>query len=64
MKVRLRFLPSEVNEMVKVPRGGFLSNDGMMALQQFLSLSCINSNSKYLFAPQDEGEAAVLPQCA
>jgi hypothetical protein len=44
MKVRLRFLPSEVNEMVKVPRGGFLSNDGMMALQQFLSLSCINSN--------------------
>ena len=60
----LNMLDHIMNEMVKVPRGGFLSNDDMMALHQFLSLSCINSNSKYLFAPQDEGEAAVLPQCA
>ena len=64
MKVRLRFLPSEVNEMVKVPRGGFLSNDGMMALQQFLSLSCIKLKVSLHHKTQDEGEAAVLPQCA
>ena len=41
---RFKYVCWILNEMVMVPRGGFLSNDNMMASHQSLSLSCINSN--------------------
>ena len=63
MRVRLRFLPSEVNEMVKVPRGGFLSNDGIAAIS-ILIVHKFKLKVSLHHKTQDEGEAAVLPQCA